>query len=149
MGCSSVSYCETITAYVKCIKSLIQGTDNYFKIELYDENGMPIDLNDYDNILIHLYTDGFNYAEYTWPNTDSELQIDILQEENTDGITNKGIIGINIDSSLSRRFITGPLYAEIKLKSLQTTEGEKPIYKTITCLVLGDVKYSLTKDTFK
>ena len=55
-------------------------------------------------------------------------------------------IAFNISSELSRRFLTGPIYAELKFKKDSETTGGNPTYKTIGCLKIGEVKQSLTKD---
>lgn len=146
MGCTAISYCETLSAFVECVSAFYQGTDQYFEIQLFDEEGFPLDLNDYSEILLHLYTDGFNYGQFIWPEQNDKFPIEIIQDENTDGPFDVGIIGINITAELSRRFITGGLFAEIKLKKESETTGGLPTYKTIGCLRLGEVKQSLTKD---
>lgn len=148
MSCTAISYCETLSAFVECVVSLYQGTDHSFEIQLFDEDGLPLDLSEYSGIYLHLYTDGFNYAQYVWPDDGEKFPINILQEETSDGLVDVGIIGFDISSELSRRFLTGPIYAEIKLKKDSETTGGSPTYKTIACLRLGEVKQSLTKDIF-
>jgi hypothetical protein len=148
MGCNAISYCETLAAYVECVSAFYQGTDQYFEIQLFDEEGLPLDLTEYSGIYLHLYTDGFNYAQYVWPYEEGKLSIEIIQDENSDSPIDVGIIGFNISSELSRRFLTGPLYAEIKLKKDSETTSGRPTYKTIACLRIGEIKQSLTKDIF-
>ena len=47
---------------------------------------------------------------------------------------------------MSAKFLTGSLYAEIKFKQNSETTGGNPVYSTIGCLNIGNVKQSLTKD---
>lgn len=146
MSCTATTYCSTITAYIDCVPKLYQGEDYYLEIQLFDEQGIPLDLTQFSGILMHLYTDGFNYAVYTWPENSSAEPIIIIQTEDTNGPVDTGIIAFNLPSELTRRFLTGPIYAELKFKKESETTGGNPTYKTIGCLKIGEVKQSLTKD---
>jgi hypothetical protein len=146
MSCKATTYCSTITAFIDCVPKLYQGEDYYLEIQLFDEEGMPLDLSQFSGILMHLYTDGFSYGNYVWPETTSSEPIIIIQSEDSSGPIDVGIIAFNISSELSRRFLTGPIYAELKFKKDSETTGGNPTYKTIGCLKIGEVKQSLTKD---
>ena len=148
MSCTAISNCQQITAFVDCIPSIYQGTDYYYEIQLFDEDGEPLDLNQIDGIFMCLYTDGYNYGTYQWPlptDTVSEPII-IIQSEDTSGMIDVGIIGFNITSEMSAKFLTGNLFAEIKFKEESETTGNPALYKTIGCLTLGQIKQSLTKN---
>ena len=146
MSCTATTYCSTITALIDCVPKLYQGEDYYLEIQLFDEEGKPLDLSQFSGILMHLYTDGFNYGNYTWPESETTEPIIIIQSEDTSGPVDVGIIAFNISSELSRRFLTGPIYAELKFKKDSETTSGNPTYKTIGCLKIGEVKQSLTKD---
>jgi hypothetical protein len=146
MSCTATTYCSTITAFIDCVPKLYQGEDYYLEIQLFDEEGKPLDLTEYSGILMHLYTDGFSYGNYVWPDNGIYEPVIIIQSEDTSGPIDIGIIAFNISSELSRKFLTGPVYAELKFKKNSETTNDKPTYKTIGCLKIGEVKQSLTKD---
>lgn len=146
MSCTSTTYCKTITAFIDCVPKIYQGEDYYTEIQLFDEEGKPLDLSEYSGIFMHLYTDGFSYSNYKWPEEEGYEPIIIIQTEDTSGPIDVGIIAFNISSELTRRFLTGPVYAELKFKKDSEITGGNPTYKTIGCLKIGEVKQSLTKD---
>lgn len=146
MTCQAISYCQSITAFIECVPQIYQGTDYYFEIQLFDEEGEPLDLTEYSGLFMCIYTDGFNYGTYTWPESSNVEPIIIIQSESTDGLVDVGIIAFNISAEQSARFLTGPIYAEIKFKKDSETTGGNPVYTTIGCLKIGEIKQSLTKD---
>jgi len=144
MSCTAVSSCQTITALIECVPSIYQGTDYYFEIQLYDEEGIPLDLTEFSGIYMQLYTDGYNYAIFQWPlPTDSDSEPIIIIQN---GQIDVGIIAFNITAEMSSKFLTGSLFAEIKFKKDSETTGGNPVYSTIGCLNIGNVKQSLTRD---
>lgn len=150
MSCTAKTYCQSITAFIECIPHLYQGTDYDFQIELYDTDGLPLDLSEYSGIHLHLYTDSYTYGNFKWPYGEDDedeyiLPLEVLQYETTAGQEDIGIIAFNIPSSLSERFLTGSVYAEIKFKKDSKVTGGSPTYHTIGCLNIGTVRESLTK----
>lgn len=150
-SCKGISSCATITALIECLPSMYQGTDYTFEIQLFDEEGFPLDLTEYSSILLHLYTNGYSYADYKWELTEDDIEnrifpLEILQYEDTSGQVDKGFISFKISSELSARFLTGPILGEIKFKKESEVTGGLPEYTTIACLNIGTVKQSLTKN---
>jgi hypothetical protein len=146
MSCTAVSYCQSITAFVECIPQLYQGDDHHFEIQLIGQNGLPLDLTLYSGIYVRLYTDGFNYYNFSWPHASGTELLEIIQTEDTNGPVDEGIIAFNVTSEMTSRFLTGSIFAEIKFRQDSETTGSLPVYKTIGCLNLGYVRESLTRD---
>lgn len=146
MSCKATTYCNTISAFIDCTPKIYQGEDYYLEIQFFGEDEMPLDLSEFDGIFMCLYTDGFNYGTYQWPEAEGSGLITIIQDENTGGIVDEGIISISIPASQTKKFLTGPMYSEIKFKKNSEVTGEDPIYKTIGCLKIGEVKKSLTRN---
>ena len=161
--CNAISECGTITAAVECLASVVQGENYHYEIQLTNADGTPLDLFQYDGIVMKLYGElvdlnyeSLYYGYWGWPtafNSEITETLMVLQEivSETGGPTvlNEGIVAFDIDYDISRFFNTGALYAEFKLKQQNTGTGgflELPVYTIITCLKIGNVKKSTTRD---
>jgi hypothetical protein len=166
--CNAISECGSITASVECLASVVQGESYHYEIQLNDIDGLPLDLFQYDGIVMKLYGDAVNldyehlyYGYWGWPiafNSEITETLYVLQDTQIDTanpsipvIINQGIIAFDISYDISRYFNTGGIYAEIKLKQEESGTGDyisQPIYTIITCLKIGNVKKSTTRDFF-
>jgi hypothetical protein len=153
--CNAVSECGSIYASIECSASITQGESYHYELQLTSPDGTPLDLTQYDGILMKLYGENvdLNYDKlyfgyWSWPVPIDSFSHDlyVLQDVDSSGIINEGIIGFDVDYLDSRYFTTGTLYAEIKLKK-ELVDGTV-LYTTITCLKIGKVKTSETKDFF-
>lgn len=165
-SCSAVSECGSITASIECLASIVQGESYHFEIQLNNIDGTPLDLFQYDGIVMKLYGEGVDlaydpiyYGYWGWPiafNSEITETLYVLQDIQYDTsqpsvpiIINEGIVAFDIDYELTRYFNTGKLYAEFKLKQQNTGTGNfeaQPVYTIITCLKIGNVKKSNTRD---
>jgi hypothetical protein len=159
-ACVSVSECGRLTVYLECSATVVQGENYHYELQLTGPDGLPVDINNYDVIVLRLFGTAVNinyeqlyYGHWSWPveiDTETTGIIYSLQEEQSDGaILNKGIIAFEVSHDLTKYFTTGPLYAEIKLKKENTGTGnylQEPEYYTITCLKIGNVKSSAMRD---
>jgi hypothetical protein len=165
--CNAISECGTIAAAVECLAAVVQGESYHYEIQLTNADGAPLDLTQYDAIVMKLYGEDVDlsyehlyYGYWGWPfplNSEVQNELYVLQTtelpsgETTPIIVNEGMLAFDLDYELTRYFSTGKLYAEFKLKQQNTGTGgflEQPIYTTITCLKIGNVKSSTTRDFF-
>lgn len=153
--CNAISECGSIYASIECLASIVQGESYHYEMQLTDADGTPLDLTQYTGILMKLYGENVDlnyeklyYGYWSWPVPVDSFSNDlyVLQDIDSTGIINEGIIGFDVDYLSSRYFNTGNLYAEVKLKK-ELTDGTV-LYTTIPCLKIGRVKSSETKDFF-
>jgi hypothetical protein len=157
--CNAVSECGSIYVSIECSASIVQGESYHYELQLTNPDGTPLDLTQYDGILMKLYGENvdLNYEKlyfgyWSWPVPVDTFSNDlyVLQDVDTTasggGIINEGIIGFDVDYLDSRYFTTGNIYAEIKLK--KELVDATVLYTTIPCLKIGRVKSSETKDFF-
>ena len=155
--CNAPSTCGTITASVACLPSMTQGENYNFEVQLNDAAGNPLDLCQYDAIVMKLYGEAVDmeyeniyYGYWGYPSgLSSEINetLNVLQEGcPPDSVTDQGLVGFDISYDISRYFNTGALYAEFKFK--EDIPGAEPVYTIITCLKIGNVKKSTTRDLF-
>jgi hypothetical protein len=52
--CNAISECGTITAAVECLASVVQGENYHYEIQLTNADGTPLDLFQYDGIVMKL-----------------------------------------------------------------------------------------------
>jgi hypothetical protein len=165
--CSAISECGSIYASVECLAAVVQGENYYYEIQLTNADGTPLDITLYDAIVMKLYGEAVDisyeslyYGYWGWPfplNSEIENELYVLQTTEVPSgttvpiIVNEGMIAFDLDYELTRYFNTGKLYAEIKLKQQNSGTGgflEQPVYTIITCLKIGNVKGSKTRDFF-
>lgn len=163
--CNAISECGTITASIECLASIVQGESYHFEVQLNNIDGTPLDLFQYDGIVMKLYGEAVDiayepvyYGYWSWPiafNSEITETLYVLQEltptggDPTGTYINEGLVSFDIDYELTRYFNTGKLYAEFKFKQQNTGTGDflaQPIYTIITCLRIGNVKKSTTRD---
>jgi hypothetical protein len=171
--CNAVSECGSITAAIECSAAIVQGEDYDFQIQLNDKDGNPLDLCMYDAIVMKLYGEDvdinyqpvyYGYWGYPEEILDSRIAENLLLLQQgcppPDPVTDQGLIGFHVSHEISSHFNTGTLYAEIKLKEVSTgnttyatyvtgsnpTAYQNAVYTTITCLKIGSVKRSYTRD---
>lgn len=160
--CSALSSCETVKAIIECLPTIHQGADYQFTITLLDEDDKPLDLDQFSGIYMCLFGDDISciYANYSTAELTDTEPIDIIQQTvittdnstdtDTDGTTeeiiNKGQISFKISSDMSKNFLSGNLSAEIKLREEDTNWPNGYKFKVISCLKIGKVKQSKTRD---
>ena len=173
--CNAVSTCGSVSASIECAAAIVQGEDYSFRIQLNDANGDPLDLCLYDAIVMKLYGDDVDihyqpvyYGYWGYPqavldyNPNIKEHLQILQQGCPPPVPvpDQGVIGFEIPNEISRYFSTGSIFAEIKLKEQpgpyvpptgtyvtgQDNFQPDAVYTTITCLKIGTVKRSYTRD---
>lgn len=145
-SCFGKSICSSLKIYFECLKQIHQGEDVYFEFLLVDENGNPLDLNNVLGIYIQIYGDKYRYLTYTYPDTSDSFPIQIIQTVENGEPVDIGIIGIRITAEESSKFMTGSLYAEMKIKIIDTNWQDGYQTKIISCLKIAEVKLSNTTD---
>ena len=93
-----------------------------------------------------LYGEKYDYLTYIWPDTSDSLPITIFQHEENNEQVDVGIIGFQIPASETVKFMTGNLLAELKFKIADTNFPNGYKTKIISCLKIGEVKISQTRD---
>ena len=155
MGCASslgASLCGTFSAYLECAPGIHQGTDGTIEIQLLDSDGLPLDLNNTEGIYICVFDIGDNViAEFSSPDMTSTIPLTICQSTTftTDGeaeFEQQGVIKFDLTADLTACMMTGPLNVEIKLKAIDTNWPGGVKYKVISCLKIGTVQESKTKN---
>lgn len=150
--CFGISACATLKVFIECLSQIYQGADADIEFTITDEDNLPIDINDITGMYIRLYGDKYSYMTLIYPDTSDSYPITILQHEEDGEQVDIGIFSIKIPSEESVRFMTGGLYAEIKIKVIDTSIAQvtgMPIptkTKIISCLKLADIKLSQTRD---
>ena len=171
--CNAVSECGSITAAIECSAAIVQGEDYDFQIQLYDKDGTPLDLCKYDAIVMKLYGEDVDinyhpvyYGYWGYPEevlTSKITESLIVYQQGCPPpapVPDQGLIGFHASHEITSHFNTGTLYAEIKFKEVNTgnptyatyvTGSDLPayqnaVYTTITCLKIGTVKRSYTRD---
>jgi hypothetical protein len=145
-ACFGISACSTLKVFIECLTQIYQGADADLEFTLTDEEGQPINVNDVAGIFIRLYGDKYSYMNFVWPDTTGTFPINILQHEENNEQVDVGIFSIQIPAEESAKFMTGGLYAEIKIKIIDTNYPGGYKTKVISCLKLADIKLSQTKD---
>jgi len=144
--CFGVSACTTLRVFIECLSQIYQGADAELEFSITDEDGNPIDINDVAGIFICLYGDKYSYMTFVYPDTTGNFPITVLQHEEDGETVDVGIFSIKIPASESAKFMTGGLYAEIKIKIIDTNWPDGYKTKVISCLKLADAKLSKSKD---
>ena len=145
-SCYGISACNTLSVFIECLAQIYQGTDASIEMLLSDEEGQPIDINQILEMYISLYGDKYGYLEYVYPDTTGYLPINIIQTVEDNEVVDQGIISIDIPASETVKFMTGGLFAEIKIKMIDTNYPGGFRTKVIACLNIGTIKLSNTKD---
>lgn len=114
-----LSVCARIIAQVDCIVYILQGTTACIDIQLFDADGLPLDLRRFREIQVLLFDDlECTVANFWWPSVPTGCRgfvIEILQHENTAGdIVNEGLIRICLDSTCTG-ISPGNIFAELRL----------------------------------
>jgi hypothetical protein len=146
MSCVSTSYCGSITASIECVPKIYQSMDYEFEIHLSDEDGLPLDLNQVIGIYMRLYGEKYDYLTYIWPDTTDSEPITIIQHEEQGEQVDVGIIAFRIPASETTKMMTGNLLAELKFKVIDTNFPGGYKIKIISCLKIGEIKPSQTRD---
>lgn len=154
MPCYSTTSCGSMTAFIDCLPGIYQGGDYQFELLLKDELGNPIDLNTIHGIFMRLFGDKYSYVDYAYPSISDTNPIEILQtnapsgttDTDNNGIIDEGYIAFKLYSEDTLKMMTGNLYAEIKFQIIDTNWPGGIRYKIISCLKIGEIKLSKTKD---
>ena len=88
--CNAISECGTITASIECLASIVQGESYHFEVQLNNIDGTPLDLFQYDGIVMKLYGEAVDiayepvyYGYWSWPiafNSEITETLYVLQE---------------------------------------------------------------------
>ena len=115
----ALSYCARVSAQVDCITYIMQGTTACIDIQLFNESGEPLNLDNVNSMQIQLVNElecvvaNFWYPEI--PSGSRGFDLQILQETLTDGtIVNEGLIRICLSADCTKTS-PGNIFAEIIL----------------------------------
>jgi len=143
----AISMCARIIAQVDCIVVIFQGTTACIDIQLFNAEGLPLDLTNITELQVLLFNElDCPIANFWYPAVPTGckgFEIEILQYEETDGtIVNEGLIRICLDSSCTGTS-PGPVFAELKLTEATGTTGSpsQEIYG-IGCMQVAVIKES-------
>lgn len=128
----SVSYCERFIARIDCISQIMQGTTACVDIQLFGNDGYPLNLNLVSNIRLMLFdeiecTVG-NFYHPTVPSGETGYSITILHETDTEGNTiNNGKINICLNSEVTS-IAPGSVFAEMIITFYENATGNTGDY---------------------
>jgi len=112
-----LSTCERLIAQVSCISQIMQGTTGCIDIQLFDVDGLPLDLETVSELRLMLFDEiECVVADFYYPSIPSGCKgffIDFLQENDTEGnIIDEGLIRICLDKE-STSVGPGGIFSEI------------------------------------
>ena len=116
----SLTYCGRIIAQVDCIKYIMQGTTACIDIQLFGNNDLPLNLDNFCDIHIQLTNELECVVTNFWypdiPSGAKGFLIDILQFTDTSGVIhNEGLIRICLSAACTAATGPGAISAEILL----------------------------------
>lgn len=122
-----LSVCARIIAQVDCIVYILQGTTACIDIQLFDADGLPLDLRRFKEIQALLFDElECTVANFWWPSVPTGcrgFEIEVLQYEDTAGdIINEGLIQICLDSTCTG-ISPGNIFAELRLVEDKSVTG--------------------------
>lgn len=148
-----LSLCSKVTAQVDCIKQFLQGSTGCIDIQFFGDNGLPLDLDDYDLIEVLIFNEfDCPIVTYYWPGKPTGgcegFLLEILQYTNTGGdIVNEGLVRICFPAAVTR---TSPstLFAEIRLVQQSTVQQDTIGIKCIAVAQIIESKIEKYKSRF-
>jgi hypothetical protein len=142
-----LSTCARLIAQVDCILQIMQGTTGCIDIQLFDVDGLPLNLDYVSELRVMLFDEvECTVADFYYPSVPSGctgFDIQFLQETDTAGnIINEGLIRICLDKACTS-IGPGAIYAELLITLQEPVTGSTGSYTEetigIPCIMVAQI----------